>query len=163
MNARGAGAGFSRRRSGDDECASGTTFPSARCKTMTNASTIPNKPVIMIVEDDYFSRHVAVESFRDAGFIVFDTENADRALAILAFSGAQIHALFTDINMPPGMNGVSLACQTRQRWPWIKLAVTSGEAKPPAAALPVDARFFPKPYDIDRIVSHFLGDVLVAA
>jgi CheY-like chemotaxis protein len=119
-----------------------------------------NARAILIVEDDPMTRMTATDAFQDAGFAVFEAANVSEALSILAVSSAD--ALFTDIEMPGGINGASLARQTRERWPWIKVAVTSGEATPPAGAMPHDARFFPKPYNIRRVVDHIQRITLAA-
>jgi two-component system, response regulator PdtaR len=111
-----------------------------------------NASAILIVEDDPMTRMTATDAFRDAGFAVFEAANVSDALSILAVSSAD--ALFTDIELPGRLNDASLAGLTRERWPWIKVAVTSGETTPPVGDTPHDARFFPKPYDIGRVVDH---------
>jgi DNA-binding NtrC family response regulator len=129
----------------------GTLFQTARSSKMTH-STPQNAPVVMVVEDDAMTRMTATDAFQDAGFVVFAAANASEALSILAVSSAD--AIFTDIELDGGMNGVSLAFETRERWPWMKMAVASGEATPPAAAIPYDTHFFSKPYDIRRVIDH---------
>jgi CheY-like chemotaxis protein len=113
-----------------------------------------NALAVLIVEDDPLTRMTATDAFEDAGFAVFEAADVSEALSILAVSSAD--ALFTDIEMPGETNGSSLARQTRERWPWVKVAVTSSRATPPAGAMPRDARVFPKPYNIRRVVEHIL-------
>jgi hypothetical protein len=48
--------------------------------------------------------------------------------------------------MPGSMDGLKLAHFVRNRWPPIKLIVISGKVVVPADQLPVQARFFSKPY-----------------
>jgi DNA-binding NtrC family response regulator len=119
-----------------------------------------NARAILIVEDDPMTRMTATDAFRDAGFAVFEAANVSDALSILAVSPAD--ALFTDIEIPGGLNDTSLARQTRERWPWIKMAVTSGETTARVGDMPHDARFFPKPYDIGRVVDHIQRITLAA-
>jgi hypothetical protein len=52
------------------------------------------------------------------------------------------------------MNGVALAAFTREHWPFVEIAVTSGKAKPSAAALPERTHFFSKPYNTRLVVDH---------
>jgi DNA-binding NtrC family response regulator len=85
-----------------------------------------NAPVVLIVEEDAMIR--TTDAIQDAGFVVFEAANASEAISILAVSSAD--AIFTDIQIQGGMNGVSLAVETRERWPWVKMAVASGEAAP---------------------------------
>jgi DNA-binding NtrC family response regulator len=122
-----------------------------------------SRPAVLVAEDDELTRATAADAFSDAGFLVFEAANATEALLILGVNFAEVDALFTDIEMPGGMNGVSLAALARERWPWLSLAVASGEAKPSAAALPGNARFFSKPYDIARVVDHIRDATLAAA
>ncbi|HKB00243.1 MAG TPA: hypothetical protein VKD02_05720 [Methyloceanibacter sp.] len=56
--------------------------------------------------------------------------------------------MFTDIDMPGSMDGLSLAHVIRKRWPPIELIVTSG-----VNDMPERARFFSKPYSDREIVS----------
>jgi CheY-like chemotaxis protein len=122
---------------------------------MTHDMKSLHPPVVLLVEDDELTRAVAAGAFDDAGFVVLEAADAAEALSILGVSGSKVQALFTDIEMPGGMNGMFLALRVRQRWPWIRLAATSGRVRPSAAAMPHRARFFPKPYEIERVVGHF--------
>jgi CheY-like chemotaxis protein len=61
--------------------------------------------------------------------------------------------MFTDIDMPGGMDGLKLAAAVRDRWPPIQIIVTSGQMRMTQQDLPVSGRFFSKPYDADRIVA----------
>jgi two-component system, response regulator PdtaR len=129
---------------------------------MTHTIKLHTSPVVLVVEDDGLIRSFATNAFEDAGFVVFEATSANRALVILAVSARHIDAMFTDIQMPGGMNGVLLALHTRRQWPWIRLALTSGQAHPSASALPENTPFFSKPYDIDHVVEHFLSETLAA-
>jgi two-component system, response regulator PdtaR len=113
-----------------------------------------NAPVVLVVEDEMLTRILTVAAFDDAGFVVMEADGARQALAILEANAQFIQVLFTDIDMPGGMNGVFLALRARERWPWVGIAMTSGEALPGATALPDHTRFFPKPYNTDGVVTH---------
>ena len=56
-------------------------------------------PIILVVEDDWLMRSVAVELATDAGFVAMEAANADEALLILE-RRADIAVMFTDIDMP---------------------------------------------------------------
>ena len=56
-----------------------------------------------------------------------------------------IKVVFTDINMPGDMDGLTLAHYVRQHWPHMVIIVSSGKRLPTLAALPVGARFLAKP------------------
>lgn len=108
---------------------------------------------IVVAEDDLLIRMVAVAALTDAGFVVIETEHADAALLTLTSRAADVHILFTDINMPGSMNGLELAHHVSIHWPWIGVLIASGQAKPTIAQLPLGSRFIPKPYDPSHAVA----------
>jgi CheY-like chemotaxis protein len=105
----------------------------------------PNKPVVLVVEDDFLLRMDAANIIKDAGFDVLEASNADEAIAILE-SRNDVAVVFTDIQMPGSMDGLKLARAVRGRWPPIKIVTTSGQCVVEASDLPEGGRFLPKPY-----------------
>src|SRR3981189_542571 len=73
-------------------------------------------PVVLVVEGGWVLRLVAVELVEDAGFQALSAANADEALSILETRG-DVWLLFTDVQMPGSMDGLSLAHPVRDRWP----------------------------------------------
>ena len=82
-------------------------------------------PVVLIVEDEPLVRLGAVQAIEDAGFEVIEAANADEAIRILE-NRSDIRVVFTDIHMPGSIDGLKLAHAVRDRWPPIKIIVTSG-------------------------------------
>ena len=111
-----------------------------------------SKIVVLVVEDDPLLRMGIVDHLEDEGFAVLEAANADEAIALLS-SNTTIQVLFTDIDMPGEMNGIRLAAAVRDRWPPIKIIVTSGHKLPFANDLPDGAQFFAKPYNPDTIAT----------
>jgi len=107
---------------------------------------------VLVVEDEPLMRMDIAGALEDGGFLVFEAANADEAIVILA-EHAEIRALFTDIDMPGSMDGLKLAFAVRDRWPPIKIIVTSGHQSIREVNLPVDGRFFSKPYDPEKIIN----------
>ncbi|MEZ2221770.1 response regulator [Rhizobium sp. RCC_161_2] len=107
---------------------------------------------VLVVEDEPLMRMDIAGALEDGGFLVFEAANADEAIVILA-EHAEIRALFTDIDMPGSMDGLKLAFAVRDRWPPIKIIVTSGHQSIREENLPVDGRFFSKPYDPEKIIN----------
>jgi CheY-like chemotaxis protein len=103
------------------------------------------RPVVLVVEDEPLVRTGALEAITEAGFEVVEARNADEAIAILE-RRADIHVIFTDIQMPGSMDGLRLAHFVRHRWPPIKIIATSGHAHITADDLPEGGRFLRKPY-----------------
>jgi DNA-binding NtrC family response regulator len=107
-------------------------------------------PAVLIVEDEPLVRLGAVRAIEDAGFEVIEAANADEAILILENRG-DIRVVFTDIHMPGSIDGLKLAHAVRNRWPPIKIIVTSGHGPVSEQDLPEGGRFFAKPYDSTQI------------
>lgn len=106
---------------------------------------LSERPVVLIVEDEFLLRMDAVEIIAGAGFEVVEAADADQAIEILQ-SRRDITVVFTDIQMPGSMDGLKLARAIRGRWPPIKIVTTSGRADVTESDLPEGGRFLPKPY-----------------
>jgi CheY-like chemotaxis protein len=107
---------------------------------------------VLVVEDEPMIRLSVVMDLEDAGFNVLEAGDTDEAIALLD-EHPDVQALFTDIELPGSMNGLSLAATVRDRWPQIKIIVTSGRVCRPDADIPDDALFMPKPYLPQRVAS----------
>jgi CheY-like chemotaxis protein len=106
----------------------------------------PHRPLaVLIVEDEPLVRMNAVAMIEDAGFRTYEAANADEAIVLLE-KHADIRILFTDIDMPGSMDGLKLAHYVRERWPPVKIIVTSGHVQVGQQDMPRDAMFFAKPY-----------------
>src|ERR1700704_4587517 len=86
-------------------------------------------PTVLIVEDEMILRMRAVDIVEDAGFTAIEAVNADDALAILE-SRSDISVLFSDIQMPGSMDGLTLSHAVHDRWPSIKIILVSGQVNP---------------------------------
>jgi CheY-like chemotaxis protein len=110
-----------------------------------------NRPIILIVEDDFLIRMGVVEMIETAGFAIVEAANADEAMEILEVR-LDITVVFTDIQMPGSMDGLKLAAAIRGRWPPIKIIATSGMVNVRKIDLPEGGLFLPKPYSSAEIV-----------
>lgn len=108
-------------------------------------------PIILVVEDEPLLRLFAAEMIEDAGFEVVQAANADEAVGILE-ARSDIRIVFTDIDMPYGIDGMQLAACIRDRWPPIGIIITSGKPFPPTARLPERSVFYPKPYSQGQVI-----------
>jgi CheY-like chemotaxis protein len=107
-------------------------------------------PAVLIVEDEPLVRLDAVRSIENAGFEVIEAANADEAIRVLE-TRSDIRVVFTDIHMPGTMDGLKLAHAVRNRWPPIKIIVTSGRGQVSERDLPEGGRFIAKPYEPTQI------------
>jgi DNA-binding NtrC family response regulator len=115
---------------------------------------------VIVVEDEPIMRMDIAMSLQDAGFIVLEASNADEAIALLN-AHSEIRLMFTDIDMPGSMDGLKLAKAVRGRWPPVKIIIASGQRDLNDEVLPVEGKFFSKPYDHGRVVSA-IKEMLVA-
>ena len=100
---------------------------------------------MLVAEDEPLVRMLAVDILEEEGFTVVEASTASAALALLE-KRSDVTALFTDIDMPGGMNGLELASVVHERWPDVALVVTSGVFRPAADRLPDEGVFLQKPY-----------------
>lgn len=100
---------------------------------------------VLIVEDDFWVRSHVVMLFEDEGFQTFEASCATHAIAILE-GHPEIRAVFTDIEISGGMDGLALSRVVRSRWPPTMIFVGSGCVRPQAGELPDDIDFLMKPY-----------------
>lgn len=104
----------------------------------------PRSAIVLVVEDEPLQRMDLVDMVAEAGFEVAEATDAQHAIAILEVR-ADIRILFTDIDMPGGMDGLRLAAAVRRRWPPIEIIVVTAGLRPAARDLPERAIFLPKP------------------
>lgn len=110
---------------------------------------------VLIVEDETLVRILGAEALFDAGFEVLEADTADEAIKLLELE-TDVQVLFTDIRMPGSMDGLELARIVHERWPTIKLLLTSGDTWPSREAIPDDGRFLPKPYKLAALPDEIL-------
>ena len=108
-------------------------------------------PGVLVVEDQILIRLNALDFVSAAGFEGIDATNADDAVRILK-ARADISIVFTDIEMPGSMDGLKLAHYISERYPKVRVIVTSGKAIIKDIQLPVGHKFYSKPYDEEEIV-----------
>jgi two-component system, response regulator PdtaR len=102
---------------------------------------------VLVVEDEVLISNLVADALSASGFLVHEVTNADEALEYID-SGAAIDVLFTDINLPGGMNGAELATRARQMRPEMPIVYASGRYKlSEIAPLVPRSLFMAKPYD----------------
>lgn len=104
-------------------------------------------PSVLVVEDEFLLRVLAASYLEEAGFPVIQAANAADAIDQLKLHG-EIGMVFTDVEMPPGMDGLGLARWISRERPEVKVLVASG--KVPREAV-TDRAFLPKPYHMQEV------------
>ena len=110
-----------------------------------------SRPTVLIVEDEFLIAISVATVFQKAGFETVEASNADEAIAIL--KKRDVDLIFTDIRMPGSMDGLKLARYVRDRWPPVKIMVTSGHHMVQNGDLPDGGVFLPKPYTDAAVVA----------
>ena len=80
---------------------------------------------ILVVEDDPRVRKVTVQRLKSLGYEVVEAPSGQGALETLDRQ-SDIDLVFTDIVMPGGIDGVQLAEKVRNKYPKIKVVLTTG-------------------------------------
>ena len=84
----------------------------------------PYLPIhVLVVEDEFFIADWIAEALSEQGFTVQTVSNAADALKHLAT--APVDVLFTDINLPGGMDGAALALRARELLPHLPVVYAS--------------------------------------
>ncbi|WP_031393513.1 response regulator [Sphingomonas sp. STIS6.2] len=110
-----------------------------------------NSRSILVVEDEALIRFNLIDYFENAGFTVYDAENADGAISILV-ANSSIRVVLTDVQMPGSMDGLRLAHHIRSRFPPTILFITSGVISLGERDMPADSFFLPKPFNPRSVV-----------
>jgi len=116
----------------------------------SEAGLKPERPTVLVVEDEVLLRLMIAEELRNQGIHVLEASNADEALTILE-SSLPVHLLFTDIRMPGRLDGAALARLARAHHPQLKLIITSSNRPEGFVRETADA-FIAKPYDLQAVV-----------
>ena len=154
---------FGGHVSADSEPGRGTTMrlflPRAATKPVVTAGIREARParlvrghreIVLVVEDNIALRRIILHQLDELNYRTLEAENAAVALRIL--ETAYVDLVFSDIEMPGGINGIELARQVRLRWPATKvlltsaLSLTAGSLHP--LNVPADMPLLRKPYQL---------------
>lgn len=123
---------------------------------MAAAEVLPQAKTqtILVVEDEILVRMVIAEYLRECGYRVIEAGNAEEALTVLQ-SPEPVDIVFSDVQMPGEMDGFGLARWVRQHQPWLKMLLTSGNAKAAGTAgdLCEDGPLEEKPYHPQAVLA----------
>ena len=109
-------------------------------------------PVVLVVEDDELLRWSAMIVLEDSGYSVLEASDAGEALTALE-QRADVRIIFTDVQMPGAIDGVRLAHLVSQRWPLLKIIVTSGRMRLQQDDLPKGGVYLMKPYSATELTT----------
>ena len=107
---------------------------------------------ILLVDDDLTVLAVTLDIVTSLGYQVTTATNASEALAII-HAGAAIDLLFTDVVMPGGVSGVSLARTARELRPGLRVLLTSGFVDDGQVMEGSEFPLLDKPYETAHLAS----------
>ena len=157
--------GFTKQSGGDvavtSEVGSGTTFtlylPEVETETPpVSGEERPDAPSdgaglrVLVVEDNIEVGHFATQILQDLGYETAWAANAEEALDRLGKDGAGFDVVFSDVVMP-GMGGLALALELRQRLPAMPVVLASGYSHILAQEGAYGFELLNKPYSVDQL------------
>jgi CheY-like chemotaxis protein len=94
-------------------------------------NTVPDAPVILVVEDDLLLQGLLEDALTAGGFEVVFVTSSEKAMDLLRRAEVKCNALVTDIHLREEMNGWQLAFVARQMEPTLPVvymtAASGGE------------------------------------
>ncbi|MDO8878466.1 MAG: response regulator [Pseudolabrys sp.] len=101
---------------------------------------------VLLVEDEELISHLVAGELSEYGFAVYKAANADEALRYIN-AGGEVDVLFTDVNLPGGIDGTELAIRVRDMRPELPIVYASGRYSASGLGRMVPRSVFvPKPY-----------------
>jgi len=83
---------------------------------------------VLVVESEEHLRHMEGCLLEESGFAVFEAETADEGLDCLRNHADEIELLVVDADGRGPIDGLAVAREAKDRWPWIRTVVTSAKA-----------------------------------
>ena len=127
------------------------------------APFVGGSETVLVVEDNEQLRTTVAAQLASLGYRVLQAEDGQTALETLARRGRKVDLLFSDVVMPGALDGYDLAKLARERWPGMKVLLTSGFPGEALARIGSDAnafRLLGKPYrkqDLARAIKEALA------
>jgi len=112
------------------------------------------KRTVCVVEDEPFARMDAVLLLEEAGFEVKEFVVVEKAIAFLEIKAPLVIFVFTDVHTSGTLDGIHLAQLASDRWPWIKIVITSGTVSEIEDRIPPGSTFLRKPWRPSEVLAH---------
>jgi len=117
---------------------------------------------ILVVEDDEAVRKASAEALREVGYDVIEAADAMEGVGLIVDRGS-IDLLFTDVGLPGGVSGRTLADAARRARPGLRVLFTTGYTaeRVMAEASAAGMHFIAKPFSLVELASK-VREVLAA-
>lgn len=111
---------------------------------------------ILVVEHEALVRLELASALEELGFTVLEARDSDSAIATVD-AHPEIELMITSLRMRGSMDGTQLAHHVRDRWPPIKVIVSSGALGIDVKDLPLGSLVLSKPYGPDALARAVTG------
>ncbi|AXV15382.1 hypothetical protein CYG48_06535 [Neorhizobium sp. SOG26] len=113
---------------------------------------MPQKAVVLIVEDEPLIRFDTLDTLENVGHSALEAANADEAM-VLFRNHSDLDIVVTDVNMAGSMDGIQLAQRIRAMRPSVRIIITSGVVHLDPMLLPANTIFIRKPYTHEALLA----------
>ncbi|MFD2262839.1 response regulator [Lacibacterium aquatile] len=96
---------------------------------MSTNRNIPPKPLAVVIDDEFIIRELATSVLEDMNFETMGFTTADEAIGFIRQHHDAIKVVYTDIRMPGRLDGEALAREVAQRYPTVKVIISSGHVR----------------------------------
>ena len=108
---------------------------------------------ILVVEDDEAVRKASAEALREVGYDVIEAADAMEGVGLIV-DRSSIDLLFTDVGLPGGVSGRTLADAARRARPGLRVLFTTGyDSDTELAAASTGTHFIAKPFSLSQLAS----------
>jgi two-component system cell cycle sensor histidine kinase/response regulator CckA len=115
---------------------------------------MPDGSRILVVDDAETTRQTISRMLEAGGFAVETASSGAEALECLARAKGSIDLVLSDVTMP-GMTGIDLAYEIRDRYPAVPIAIVSGDVSELERSIigRADVPFIKKPFHAESLYS----------
>jgi CheY-like chemotaxis protein len=109
---------------------------------------------VLVVDDHDATRQTIARMLEAGGFTVRQASSGTEALQRLATERDEIDLVLSDVTMP-GMSGIDLSYQIRERYPTVPVAIVSGDVSELERSIigRADVPFIKKPFHAESLYS----------
>ena len=121
---------------------------------MPDATQRAASKTVLVVDDHDATRQTIARMLEAGGFTVRQASSGTEALQRLATERDEIDLVLSDVTMP-GMSGIDLSYQIRERYPTVPVAIVSGDVSELERSIigRADVPFIKKPFHAESLYS----------
>ncbi len=119
---------------------------------MASPAPEPGDAVLVFMSEPGLYRGIS-RTLGEAGLRVVEVDSLDQAWTTLE-TGPDVQVVFADLDMARGADGLELAHKIHERWPTVKMVLTSSRIRHRSpSAVPENGCFVPRPLPADILLA----------